>query len=138
VSEKPLPLFESLAAVFVVAVVSLLTAFPSVKPPEARISKDVVLAEQLVQLRTAVERYLASEAAIATSGEKFEAELAATYLVEIPENPINHRSTIRVMAAGYPTPSANGTAGWIYVPADRSIYPDLPGTDGSGKTYLSY
>jgi hypothetical protein len=138
VSEKPLPLFESLAAVFAVAVVSLLTAFPSVKAPEGRISQDAVLSDQLVQLRTAVERYLDSDQKVAATGEQFENALQASYLIEIPENPINHRSTIRVMAAGYPEPSANGTAGWIYVPAERSIYPDLPGIDGSGKTYLSY
>ncbi|MBC8404165.1 MAG: hypothetical protein H8E15_02980 [Planctomycetes bacterium] len=135
-NEKPLPLFESLASVFVVAIVAVFAALPALKNPSERGGHDAVLEDHLDQLRTAVVQYLDEESTMPTLAEEFEIALTSVFLTAIPENPINHRSSIRILNAD--SPRANGTAGWIFVPNTRNIYPDLPGEDGLGKSYLSY
>ncbi len=135
-NEKPLPLFESLASVFVVAIVALFAALPALKNPDDRGGHNSALQDHLDQLRTAVGQYLEDEPTIAASATDLEIALTTTYLTAIPENPVNHRSSIRILNAD--TPRANGTAGWVYVTNTQEIYPDLPGEDGKGKSYLTY
>jgi len=135
-NEKPLPLFESLASVFVVAVVALFAAMPALKKPNQPNDQAVILEDNLDQLRTAVGLYLNDHDSIPATAAEFEIALEASYLTALPENSINHRSSIRILNFG--TLRANGTAEWIYVPADSSVHPDLPGEDGNGKAYLAY
>lgn len=135
-NEKPLPLFESLASVFVVAIVALFAALPALQNPDDRGGHNPALQDHLDQLRTAVEQYLETEDAIPASANDLEIALTSTFLTAIPENPVNHRSSIRILSASQPR--ANGTAGWIYLTTTREIFPDLPGEDGKGKSYLLY
>ncbi len=135
-NEKPLPLFESLASVFVVAIVALFAALPALKNPDDRGGHNAVLQDHLDQLRTAVEQCLGDQDTILASADDLEIALTSNYLTAIPENPVNHRSSIRILNAD--TPRANGTAGWVYLTTTKEIFPDLPGEDGKGESYLTY
>ncbi len=138
-SQKPLPLFECLAALFGVAVASVLIALPSSwrtpEPQPADLSQEV--RDHLAQLRVGLERYLASGGEASVSGGDLEDQLLE-YLVEIPVNPLNGRSTVRVMPAGFSEVRANGTAGWVYLPATATLHVDFNGVDSQGNPYLSY
>jgi len=61
------------------------------------------------------------------------------YLSDIPENPFNGLTTIRVLknADDFPA-AANGVFGWIYKPATQTIKLDYPGTDTEGSSYYDY
>lgn len=135
-NEKPLPLFESLASVFVVAIVALFAALPALKNPDDRGGHNSALQDHLDQLRLAVEQYLDDQNTLPASADELEIALTDSYLTAIPENPVNHRSSIRLLNSN--APRANGTAGWVYVTTTREIFPDLPGEDGKGKAYLTY
>ena len=61
------------------------------------------------------------------------------YLRDVPENPINGKNTVEVLADGAALP-ANGdnSHGWIYQPATQTIVADSPGTDEKGRRYFDY
>jgi hypothetical protein len=136
-TNKPLPLFESLAAVFGIAVVALLVALPSTGSSEEE-STERLLRDNLRQVRTAVREFVESGTTLPASSEEFEAILLQDYLTEIPPNPINERASIRINSAAYAEPRANGSAGWLYVPGEERVVPDLPTRDQQGRPFLSY
>lgn len=61
------------------------------------------------------------------------------YLREIPENPVNGRATVRVLADGDTFPSeAADTHGYVYQPATTMLKADSTGSDDGGKEYFDY
>jgi general secretion pathway protein G len=58
---------------------------------------------------------------------------------DIPRNPINGLSTVKVLAsgAGWPAAADNST-GWICNPADGRIAANLTGADSKGVNYYDY
>lgn len=136
-SDKPLPLFESIAAVFGMAVVALLVALPATGNAEEE-STERVLKDHLRQVQTAVRTLIESGETVPTTSTELETVLLDKYLTEMPVNPINDRSTIRINSSAFAEPKPNGSAGWLYVPGDQRVVPDLPTRDRSGRPFLSY
>ena len=62
------------------------------------------------------------------------------YLTKIPENPLSGRSAILVVANGapIPVPDLAQPFGWIYKPETSEFFPNQPGNDLSGKSFMSY
>lgn len=136
-SNKPLPLLESIAAVFGMAVVALLAALPSVGTA-ADESAERVLKDHLRQVRTAMHALIESGENVPTTATELEAVLLEKYLTAIPVNPINGQDSIRVNSVSFFEPKPNGTAGWLFVPGDQRVVPDLPTRDRNGTPFLSY
>lgn len=61
------------------------------------------------------------------------------YLMKIPVNPLNHKSTVQVLGDDDSFP-ANGddSHGWIYKPATSEVRADCGGAGESGKRYYDY
>jgi general secretion pathway protein G len=73
-------------------------------------------------------------AAAGTDGYPF-----GPYFREIPENPINGRATIQIVADGDAFPAAaDDSHGYIYQPSMCTFKADATGTDESGKAYFDY
>lgn len=136
-TQKPLPLFESVAAIFGIALISLLVAFPSAGSSEAE-AQERVLRDHLEQVRIAVQAMVDSGEAIPADSAELQQLLLDRFLVEIPRNPVNARNTIRVNNRAYFEAHPNGSAGWLYVPGSQSVVPDLPDRDRNGRSYMSY
>ncbi len=136
-TNKPLPLFESIAAVFGIAVVALLVALPSTGT-SAEETTERLLRENLRQVRTAVRELVESGQTMPGTSEELQAILLQEYLTEIPPNPINERASIRINSAAFAEPRANGSAGWLFVPGEQRVVPDLPTRDQQGRPFLSY
>ena len=136
-SDKPLPLFESIAAVFGMAVVALLVALPSTRTAEEE-STERVLKDHLHQVRVAVRTLIESGDTVPTTATELETVLLDKYLTAIPVNPINNQDTIRLNKTAFTEAKPNGTAGWLYVPGDQRVVPDLPTRDRNGRPFLSY
>jgi len=61
------------------------------------------------------------------------------YLREIPENPLNNKSSIRMIPDGGAMPGAGTDVdGWIFKPEENILRSDSPGTDKYGVSYFSY
>jgi hypothetical protein len=61
------------------------------------------------------------------------------YLRKMPENPVNGKNTVQVIANNEDFPVAGDDShGWIYKPATLTFKADSPGTDDNGKSYFSY
>ena len=61
------------------------------------------------------------------------------YFSEMPENPINGKATVQMMADGAQFPAApDNSHGWIYQPSTGRVKGDCPGTDESGNDYFGY
>ena len=61
------------------------------------------------------------------------------YLREIPENPVNGKNTVQIIANGDGFPVAGDDShGWIYQPAILMFKADSPGADNKGKSYFDY
>jgi len=61
------------------------------------------------------------------------------YLMKVPANPLNHKSTVQVLSDGDVFPAnPDGTHGWIYKPETSEVRTDCGGTDNSGKSYYDY
>ncbi|MCH2101620.1 MAG: hypothetical protein MK209_06830, partial [Planctomycetes bacterium] len=101
-------------------------------------STERVLQDHLCQVRTAVRTLIDSGETVPTTATELEAVLLDKYLTEIPVNPINDQSTIRISGTAFAELKPNGTAGWLYAPIDRRIVPDLPTRDQDGNPFLSY
>jgi len=136
-TNKTLPLFESIAAVFGIAVVALLVALPSTGTSKDE-SIEQLLRGNLRQVQTAVGKLVDSGETMPGTSEELEAILLQDYLTEIPPNPINKRASIRINSAAFAEPRANGSAGWLYVPGEQRVVPDLPTRDHKGRPFLSY
>ncbi|MDY7009237.1 MAG: prepilin-type N-terminal cleavage/methylation domain-containing protein [Planctomycetota bacterium] len=61
------------------------------------------------------------------------------YMRRIPENPINEKNTVKIIANNEAFPDdGDNSYGWIYQPATLLFKADSPGTDDNGKAYFDY
>lgn len=61
------------------------------------------------------------------------------YLSEIPENPLNAKASINMIADGAGMPAAaTDNDGWVYKPQDIIFRADSIGNDITGRSYFSY
>lgn len=61
------------------------------------------------------------------------------YLRRFPQNSFNNKLTVRILADGEFFPdSADGSYGWLYKPATKTIRLDWPGLDKNGIRYYDY
>ena len=61
------------------------------------------------------------------------------YMRKIPENPVNGKNTVQMVANNEDFPDAGDDShGWIYKPATLTFKADSPGTDDKGKSYFDY
>ncbi len=61
------------------------------------------------------------------------------YLREIPQNPVNGKNTVQMIANNEDVPNAGDDShGWIYKPATLLFKADSPGTDDKGGAYFDY
>jgi general secretion pathway protein G len=60
------------------------------------------------------------------------------YLSKMPENPLNGRSSILMVANGAAMPAPNGATGWIYKAETLEIIPNSQGVDSDGTAYKDY
>lgn len=69
-----------------------------------------------------------------TSGYRY-----GPYMSQVPENPINGKSTVLVLADDAEMPEGpSDTYGWIYHPNTLTFKADCSGNDESGKPYYDY
>ena len=61
------------------------------------------------------------------------------YLMKLPANPLNGKSTVEVLgnAANFPA-NADDSHGWIYKASTAEVRADSTGTSDSGKAYYDY
>jgi len=61
------------------------------------------------------------------------------YMMKLPVNPLNHKSTVQVLGDGDAFP-ANGddSHGWVYKPAVSEVRADCGASDENGKRYYDY
>ena len=65
--------------------------------------------------------------------------LFGPYMREIPENPINGRTTVQVVADGEAFPAAaDDSHGYVYQPESCTLKADSTGADDSGRSYFDY
>ena len=61
------------------------------------------------------------------------------YLRKIPENPVNGKNTVQMIANNEDFPAAgDDTHGWIYKPATLLFKADSPEADDKGRSYFDY
>jgi len=73
-------------------------------------------------------------AAVGTAGYEY-----GPYLMRMPENPFNGRSTIQMLGDGEAFPlSGDDSHGWIYKASTFEIRPDNSGSDLDDKPYYEY
>ena len=61
------------------------------------------------------------------------------YMSEIPENPLNAKASVNMIADGAGMPAAaTDNDGWVYKPQDIIFRADSPGNDMTGRSYFSY
>jgi len=61
------------------------------------------------------------------------------YLSEMPENPLNGKTSIRMITNSQTFPEeATDQSGWLYKPATKTIRVNSPGTDSRGARYYDY
>jgi len=81
----------------------------------------------------------ASDADCQTAAPGTEGYDFGPYLSKIPENPVNGKSTVQIIANGGTVPStADDSHGWIYQPSTLTLKADGTGSDEHGKAYIDY
>lgn len=61
------------------------------------------------------------------------------YLLRIPENPFNSKTTVQMLADGEDFPvEADGSHGWMYRAVTLEVRADNIGSDQNGKRYYDY
>lgn len=73
------------------------------------------------------------------SGTKSQNHPHGPYLKRFPQNSFNNKATVSILADSESFPnSADGSFGWLYKPATKTIKLDWPGTDKNGVRYYDY
>lgn len=60
------------------------------------------------------------------------------YLLKMPRNPMNEKSTVMVLGDGQAIPEADGSTGWIYQPETQKIIANTVGSGIDGRAYVEY
>ena len=135
--------FSIAELVIVAAVIGILAALavPTLHSHSLE-AKEAATRENLQLLRGAIELYAARHAGVAPgyannnlsnepTAEQLQTQLtvADRCLLQIPGNPFNEMSTVRIIGdnEAFPT-EATGQTGWMYQPATKIIRVDSPGT----------
>lgn len=73
------------------------------------------------------------------AGVKSSVHYLGPYLPQIPENPFNGKTTIKILTAAesFPDPMP-ASDGWYYKPNTRQIRIDWPGNDSEGTAFSMY
>lgn len=145
--------FSIAELVIVAAVIGILAALalPSLHN-HAIGAKEAAAREDLQLLRGAIELYAARHGGVCPgypdhnltstpTAECFRSQtvVEGRCLLQIPENPFNNLSRVRIIGNDEAFPeAATGHDGWIYQPASKNIRLDWPGTDGHGIRYFDY
>ncbi len=115
-------------------------------------AKEAATHENLQLLRGAIELYAARHVGVSPgypsndpsaepTGECFRQQTTVDdrCLLQIPENPFNNLSRVRIVDNDGPFPAeATGHDGWVYQPATKTIRVDWPGLDRHGMRYFDY
>lgn len=64
-------------------------------------------------------------------------QLYGPYLSQMPENPVNNKQTIKILAANDPFES-DDNYGWLYKPSMKQFRAANAGLDSQGKSFLDY
>lgn len=59
------------------------------------------------------------------------------YLSQMPMNPVNYLTTIKVVSGTGPM-IPDGTTGWLYQPLSGAILPNITGSDSTNNAYTTY
>ena len=145
--------FSIAELVIVAAVIGILAALavPTLHSHSME-AKEAATRENLQLLRGAIELYAARHTGVSPgypdnklsnepTAERLQAQLTVEdrCLLQIPENPFNEMSTVRIIGDGEAFPTeATGQSGWMYQPATKVIRVDSPGTDSHGIRYFDY
>lgn len=82
---------------------------------------------------------MASNTAGQTAAEGTPGYNRGPYLMRIPINPFNNKTTIEVLADGASFPGAGDDShGWIYKPLTSEVRADSTGADTSGEAYYDF
>jgi type II secretory pathway pseudopilin PulG len=152
-TDKMRKAFSIAELVIVAAIIGILAALlvPSMHS-HAVGAKEAAAREDLQLLRGAIELYAArhggtppgyegTNQSSEPTAELFESQMTVQdrCLLQIPENPFNNLSRVRIIANEGTFPAvATGHDGWIYQPATKNIRVDWPGTDSRGIRCLDY
>ncbi len=61
------------------------------------------------------------------------------YLREIPQNPVNQKTTVQIVGDGEAFPeAADDSHGWIFQPGTNTLRADAAGVDSDGRSYFDY
>ncbi len=145
--------FSIAELVIVAAIIGILAALviPTLHSHSME-AKQAAAREDLQLLRGAIELYAARHAGVPPgytdnnlssepTAERFQQQMTVEdrCLLQIPGNPFNNVSTVRILGNEEEFPAeATGAAGWMYQPVTKIIRVDWPGSDGHGIRYFDY
>jgi prepilin-type N-terminal cleavage/methylation domain-containing protein len=145
--------FSIAELVIVAAIIGILAALviPTLHSHSME-AKEAASREDLQLLRGAIELYAARHAGVPPgyADNKLSSEPTAECfrnqitvedrcLLQIPENPFNNLSSVRIVGNEEPFPTeATGHDGWVYQPATKIIRVDWLGSDGHAIRYFDY
>lgn len=145
--------FSIVELMIVVAVLGILAAIvvPQFQNNTTE-AKAAVAKNNLRILRSAIELYTAQHSGVppgypdnnpanppAASSFKYQMIEKKSYLKQMPGNPFNELTTIKMIENSQLMPAeATGDVGWIYKPKTKQIRLDWPGTDSTGLEYYRY
>jgi type II secretory pathway pseudopilin PulG len=145
--------FSIAELVIVAAVIGILAALvvPTLHTHSME-AKEAATRENLQLLRGAIELYAARHVGVPPgypnnnlssepTAQQLQTQLTVEdrCLLQIPENPFNEVSTVRIIGDDEAFPGeATGQTGWMYQPATKIIRADWPGADGHGIRYFDY
>jgi len=147
--------FTLVELLIVVAILGILAAivFPTFSS-HVNISKESAAKDNLRILRNAIELYTAQHEDVPPGYPNDDASRSPSYMAfgrqmtelehrlsQIPENPFNNLSLMKVLGNNEDFPAAavsTATYGWIYKPATKEIKLNWSGTDPTGSAYFDY
>ena len=146
--------FSLVELLIVVAILGILAAIAlptfqshSQEAKEAAAKDNLRILRQQIELYTAQHNdlppgYINSDPAQGAGPVAFSRQMVnGHYLSELPENPFNNKSAIKVVGddEDFPTqPFMTALYGWVYKPATKTIRLNWFGTDSAGVSYFDY
>lgn len=81
---------------------------------------------------------LSSDESGATAAPGTEGYRYGPYFREIPQNPINGKTTVQIVDNGADFPTADDSDGWLYQADTMILKSDAIGSDDTGKAFIDY
>jgi len=147
---------RGVALVELVIIAAILGILAAIVVPQfwdhSKLARQTVAKDNLRTLRAAIELYAAQHAGVppgypdddpqaSPDSSQFVRQLTESgrYLKQMPRNPFNRLTTVRMIPNGQTFPSdPTGRFGWVYQPATMTIRLDWPGYDTEGIRYYDY